>query len=584
MLDIIKVTDKEEKALLNKANELIVNNQYDDAIRLNNKILETNPNNPYAKTNLAICFYETNQPERIVELAKVILRSNFENTPVSIINDFANHLDKIDELKLALKFKQKSIEKDPDNFAFLYSAGVICLKSSNFTKALEYFKQAEKIKQTSSLYKDMAMALLHLYTPIEAKENLQKALKLNENDDKIYSSFASVYQALGEKEKVVESLEKALSLNNTNCYSYYLLSKTKKFKNDNERSVFVESIIPLLNKPELKRDDKLFLCFSLGKVYGELKDYEKSFFYYKIANEKKNENCDYNINIFISGVERYKASFTKDVLKSKKTYGSPSNLPIFILGMPRSGTTLTEQIISCHSKVYGAGELNYLDLIASEIKDKTIKGNFSTTPFPENIAYMTKNEVKKIAGEYLGLITKEIGKCQKVTNKMPANFQHVGFIQLLFPNAKIIHCKRHPMDIFLSIYFQHFKYVEYSSNPSLIVGYYKTYHKIMQHWQEQLPGKIYNSYYEELITHQEAKSKGLIDYCGLKWEEQCLSFHQNKREIHTASHVQVRQKLYSDSMLKWKKYEKYLVPVKEALKDEINEYESELEQRIGKIN
>lgn len=577
-------TEKKEKDLLSESQKLLTSHKYDEALKLNYSIIGQNPKNYEAYLNISICFFKMNKPEELLKIVKQIQQAYFKNLPISYIIDFANLLEKIDEFFLSLKFMQKAIEIEPENFDYLYSAGAICLKMNNFSKALEYFRKAENIDETYYLHRNIGMALLHLYRPKEAEEYLLKAMSLNNKDDRTYSSLASVYQALGKKEKVIVNLEKAIKLNKKNCYSYYLLSKAKKFNNNKEKELFINSMLPLLEEAQIKHDDKLFLCFALGKIYGELKDYDKSFFYYKIANNKKNESSDYNINNFKSSIERYRASFTKELLKEKRNYGSLSNLPIFIIGMPRSGTTLTEQIISCHSKVHGAGELNYLDVIAASIDDKTIKGHFSPTPFPENVSFMTKNEIRNIANKYLGKITSGIGNRQKVTNKMPANFQHIGFINILFPNAKIIHCRRHPMDIFLSIYFQHFKYLKYSSDPSLIVGYYKIYHSIMKHWNEQLPGKIYNSYYEELITNQEHKSKDLIKYCGLKWEEQCLSFHENKREIHTASHAQVRQKLYSDSMFKWKKYEKYIEAVKEALKDEIAEYEAELEQRVVKIN
>ena len=214
--------------------------------------------------------------------------------------------------------------------------------------------------------------------------------------------------------------------------------------------------------------------------------------------------------------------------------------------MPRSGTTLIEQIISSHSKVTGAGELNYVSQFGA---------NLALNPKD-----LTQAAVSEFKDKYLSELSKVSNGNQLVTDKMPHNFLFVPLICAAFPKAKIIHVQRNAAAICWSNYKQYFskKGLGYSYNLSDVVAYYHLYISLMEFWQSKYDNRIYNLNYEKITTEQENETRKLIKHLGLNWESTCLSPHKNKRSIRTASQLQVRKKVYKGSSQAWQKYKPYL--------------------------
>jgi hypothetical protein len=159
----------------------------------------------------------------------------------------------------------------------------------------------------------------------------------------------------------------------------------------------------------------------------------------------------------------------------------------------------------------------------------------------------------------------------RIIDKMPANYLHLGSICALFPKARIIHCRRDVMDVCLSCYFQYFSAINFATSLEDLGFYYRQYERLMRHWREVLPVPVYEIEYEELVREQENISRGLIAFCGLDWSDRCLAFHENRRAVHTASVLQVRRPLYGSSIGKWKRYESYLSPLRQALASDPSE-------------
>jgi len=257
--------------------------------------------------------------------------------------------------------------------------------------------------------------------------------------------------------------------------------------------------------------------------------------------------------------------FTRDFIEKNKFLGSDSEVPVFIVGMPRSGTTLTEQIISSHPQVMGAGEVVFWGRAPDAIP-YTLG---SMNEYPECVTEMSVPKAKGIADKYLELIRKIVGpdtQSQRITDKMPHNFVHLGLIAMLFPNARIIHCKRDVMDNCLSIFFQNFGGAHPYAYDLINLGHHHLeYQRLMAHWHEALPGRIFDLNYEDVITAPEYWSRRLIEHVGLEWDDACLSPHRLERTVKTASHWQVRQPIYKTSVQRWKNYEPHLGPLKELL-------------------
>jgi len=342
--------------------------------------------------------------------------------------------------------------------------------------------------------------------------------------------------------------------------AWYGLSSAKKFRDDDAGDI--AAMERLAASEGLDDAARSALHFALGKAHDDCRRYEEAFHHYHLGNEFRRRTLTGSVPDLAALTEDIIGFFTERYFESHRDVGSDSDVPIFIVGMPRSGTTLTEQIISSHPAVHGAGELAYFARIAHGLH-ALLK---TEQRFPYCCAAIDRTSAALLADPYLKLLRWHSATAPRVTDKMPTNYRYLGLIATLFPRATVIHCTRDPMDTCLSIYFQSFaKGHEYSYDLREIGETYIRYRRLMQHWEQVLPGRIYTSSYEELVANPEEKARALIAACGLPWDERCLAFHQQKREVRTASIAQVRQPIYTRSAQRWRNYERHLGPLKEAL-------------------
>jgi hypothetical protein len=231
--------------------------------------------------------------------------------------------------------------------------------------------------------------------------------------------------------------------------------------------------------------------------------------------------------------------------------------------MPRSGTTLVEQIIASHPKVYGAGELPEVKLMITSMPTLF---ESEAPAFPQCMAHMDSDKMNKMAQAYLNHLQEYNSDCARVIDKMPHNFLNVGLLCLLFPKARIIHCMREPADTCLSIFSKSFISLHaYGADLRSLGQYYREYQKLMAHWREVVPGRMFEINYEDLVSDQEYYSRALLEYCGLEWDNQCLEFYNSGRTVVTASYAQVRSPMYRDSIDRWRNYELHLQPLFQEL-------------------
>jgi len=293
-------------------------------------------------------------------------------------------------------------------------------------------------------------------------------------------------------------------------------------------------------------------------------DYAQAFDNLRRGNRLKRarDYADYRLDTFRAEVEALMALFDTDFFRQRAHLGSASERPIIIYGMPRSGTTLTEQILASHSHVHGGGEL----LFFGDLADRLQREARCQEAWPACLARFEPGTLAGLAQEYETLLRRIAPKARRVSNKLPHNFMHLGLIQLLFPRARYLHCRRHPLDNCLSIYFQNFTGNHpYAYDLETLGGYYREYRRLTDHWKAVLPAPILEVDYEETVTDLEGSARRLLDFCGLPWEEQCLAFHETRRAIKTASVWQTRQKVYTHSVARWRHYEPWLAPLREAL-------------------
>jgi hypothetical protein len=247
--------------------------------------------------------------------------------------------------------------------------------------------------------------------------------------------------------------------------------------------------------------------------------------------------------------------------------GDPSPRPIFVLGMPRSGTTLTEQILASHPKVYGAGELGLVPRVSR--LTRRVVGTHQQYPF--TLPKLSAAQIRDAGRYYLDLVAEIENESDHVVDKLPHNFDHIGLIALMLPNAKIVHLQRDPRDVALSNYFQNFGAKQgvmgFAFDLSDIGHMLNDHDQIMAHWHELFPGRIYELSYEALVRDPEPEIATLLDYCGLPWDDRVMRFYETQRPVKTASIRQVREGIYTTSSEKWRRYERHLGPLEEVLAD-----------------
>jgi hypothetical protein len=302
--------------------------------------------------------------------------------------------------------------------------------------------------------------------------------------------------------------------------------------------------------------DKCNLWFAIGKFYDDIKQYDLAFPAYERANKLQRELLGgFDRTAHTRFIDATIAAYPLGHMHSAQKASSPSRLPVIVVGMMRSGTSLTEQIIASHPDAFGAGELNFWR-DQFESSQSTLLSNARGGTL-----------ISWLAARYEQSLRLNSADAIRIVDKMPQNYLYLGLIHEVFPQAKIVHVRRNPVDTCLSIYFQHLNPIHsYSNDLDDLAFYYREYLRMMDHWRKLLPAHSFiDISYEGLIDDLPTCSRKFIEFIGLEWDERCLEFHQTDRRVRTASNWQVRQPIYQTSKARWRNYEKHLGPLLDLL-------------------
>jgi tetratricopeptide (TPR) repeat protein len=318
-------------------------------------------------------------------------------------------------------------------------------------------------------------------------------------------------------------------------------------------------------------DDRIHLCFALGKALEDRDEIDESWTYYERGNALKRSESRYRPESLEGNTVRQIAVCTRDFFIQRGGWGDQSPDAIFILGLPRSGSTLLEQILASHSQVEGTQELAD---IPRAVVDLMGRENDPDNPrYPAVLAAMTTEDFRRLGEKYLADTRHYRGGRPFFIDKMPNNFRHIGLIHLMLPKARIIDARREPMACCFSNFKQLFASgQEFTYSIDDIARYYRTYLELMRHWDEVLPGRILRVHHEDVVSDLEGSVHRILNYCGLEFEQGCIDFHKTRRSVRTPSSEQVRQPIYRDALDQWTKFETWLDPLKVALGDARSNY------------
>jgi hypothetical protein len=302
------------------------------------------------------------------------------------------------------------------------------------------------------------------------------------------------------------------------------------------------------------------LHFALGRTAGKAGADAAAFGHFAAGNRLKRATLDYDGAATGDNFARAAAAFDAAFFARHQGAGDASALPIVIVGMPRSGTTLVEQILASHPEVHGAGELPELGALATALAART------GGRYPECASAADAAAWGELGADYAAALAALAPDKARVCDKLPGNFSRLGLLRAMAPNAAIIHCRRDPLDTCYSCYSQLFAEGQPFAYEQTELGlYYREYEALMAHWHAVLPGRILEVRYEDVVGDLEGQARRLLEHCGLEWDPRCLEFHTTRRTVRTASLVQVRQPIYSSSIGRWRRHEKELAPLIEAL-------------------
>jgi tetratricopeptide (TPR) repeat protein len=510
-----------------------------------------------AHYNLGLTFQDLNQLDTAIKSYKetLTIQANYAKAHNNL-GIIYKELGQIDD---SIESFEQVLSLEPDNAEAHHNLGNALNELGQFSDAIKFYEQALSFQDFPEAHNNLGAAYRSLGQIDAAIECYKNSISIFPESGAL-NNLGIVYQESGKINSAIQSFEKAIFINPDNAEAYRNLSNLKKY--DSENDSYILKMKLLLSNPELKDLERINLCHALAKAYNNL---ENSNEYFRFLNEgnnllkkKLNYSSDYSSKITLNIKKMFKL-LPESINLSESTY--PSDIrPIIIVGMPRSGTTLVEQIISNHHKVYGGGELNTLTKLINPIIKNFIEGD---------ITHLSKQALTFIRQEYLAMLSQFNTTERIITDKLPLNFQYIGFILLAFPEAKIVHLKRDARATCWSNFTYSFidEANGYSNNFDDLVHFYDLYRDLMDFWHEQYPNQIYDLCYEDLTNNQEEETKKLLDYCELDWDENCLKFHENKRAVKTASLLQVREKMYQGSSEVWKKYEAHIQPLIEGLKN-----------------
>lgn len=298
--------------------------------------------------------------------------------------------------------------------------------------------------------------------------------------------------------------------------------------------------------------DEAAVRFAIGKYFDDVGDFERAFQSYRSANETLKSIAEpYGRRARSQLANDLIRLYTRKTLAGLGEQASASTTPVFVVGMMRSGTSLVEQILSSHPRVKGAGELEFWSDVMRAYQPDTLPGP------------LERPKREKLAKDFLGLLSGHSADALRVIDKTPVNSDYLGVIHSVFPKARIIYVRRNPIDACLSCYFQPFALsLSFTFDLSDLAHYYKEHRRLIEHWCAVLPsGTILEVPYEELVADQQVWTRKMLDFLGIEWDPRCLDFHQTRRQVVTASYWQVRQKIYKNSVERWRNYEKFVGPL-----------------------
>jgi tetratricopeptide (TPR) repeat protein len=491
------------------------------------------------------------------------------------------------------------LAREPAHADALFLLGMVAAASEQFGKASELVARAIALEPARAEYHaQQARCLARLKRESDARAEAERALALDPSDALTLDTIGVVLSRLGAHERAAEVFRRcvlaaprnpsfqfnlAASLRflghfeeaeqayeatiNLDATFYRAHSALSDLRKQTPKRNHVQRLLAALAAAQSDVDGELHVRHALAKEYEDLGDFGAAFEHLTAGKAKKRAQLRYSFEDDRVLFAKVEALFDRSRV-AQGAVGHPSTEPVFVIGMPRTGTTLVERILSSHSQVLSAGELQNFGICLKRSTGTTSRRVLDE----ETLERGMQTDFAALGEAYLASTRPLTGNTPRFVDKMPLNFFYIGFIHFALPHAKIVCLRRAPLDTCVSNFRQMFatgfSYYNYAHDLLDIGRYYAMFDRLIRHWDETLPGKVLQLAYEDLVRDQEAQTRRLLEFCGLDWEPQCLDFQDNTAPVATASAVQVRERLYVSSIERWRRYADKLEPLIDVLEAE----------------
>ena len=482
---------------------------------------------------------------------------------MSLLSDIADRLGYFDDAEFLL---ESAVKLSPSDGELRMKYAMILRKKQKFAKTMEQVNiLCEKFPENLSYQAQKASEIMQNGDHKGAIDLFDDILKKNPYNFSILTSKGHAQKTLGESDRAINSYQTAYQVKQDHGEAFFSLANLKTYEfSKNELNIMRNQ----LRRVDLTMRDKAYFHFALAQGCEAIGEYDEAFFHLDSGNKIKNKQSKYSIERMDKELQAQIDVCDELFFEKHGQGGHETKDPIFILGLPRAGSTLIEQILASHSMIDGTLELPNILSMAQSLRGDDIYGKEGN--YPKSMENLSLEKRIAMGEKFISDTSMHRNEAPRFTDKMPNNFRHIGLIHLIMPNAKIIDARRYPLDCCFSMFKQLFAQgQEFTYGLTEAGSYYKSYIKLMNHWDQVLPNKILRVNNEDIIDDLEGQVVKMLNFLELPFEESCITFYETDRSVRTASSEQVRKPINKAGMDRWKPYAKYLGPLLHGLGTEL---------------
>ncbi len=495
---------------------------------------------------------------------RAFLKENPTHTyAMSLLAEIANRFGYFDDAEFLL---QKAVEFKPQDGDLRLKYASILRKKQKFAQTTEQVNiLCDQFPNNLNYQAQKASDVMQGGDHAKAITMFDDILEKNPYNFSTLTSRGHAQKTLGSTDQAIKSYQSAYKVKPDHGEAFFSLSNLKTYTFSSHE---LDSMRKQIERVDLSLRDKAYFHFALAQGCEVQGEYEEAFFHLDRGNQIKNDQSKYSIENMEREFQAQIDICTDSFFKELGQGGHDTRDPVFILGLPRAGSTLIEQILASHSMIDGTLELPNILSMAQSLRGDDIYGKEGN--YPKSMESLTLEQRENFGKSFIEETRMHRKDAPMFTDKMPNNFRHIGLIHLIMPNAKIIDARRYPLDCCFSMFKQLFAQgQEFTYGLREAGSYYKSYVKLMNHWDEVLPGKILRVNNEDVVDDLEGQVKRMLEFLEIPFEEACISFHETERLVRTPSSEQVRKPVNKDGMERWKPYSKNLKPLLESLGDDL---------------